>query len=222
MKNLSLAVVLLNTVLLISILGVSAPQVSAQGARVTRSRMVEPNVHAANLYSSKLQIKLTLVNLPGANDKRSFWETSYNVYFVPEAEYQKAMEQVAVKGIELDPSHFPAKILLSSRTFKRTTLADLPGRTFVQNGVLFKSRVRDAARTKFARLMTSYTTKIFDAALNKTFYRSGIFFTYPFDDAPEDAKRAIPRTTLYTNFFVSPDGKLYESMWPRTTDSTTW
>lgn len=222
MKNLSVAVIFLNAVLLLSILVVSTPPVSAQGARVTRSRVVEPNRYAADLYSSKLQIKLTLVNLPGANDKRSYWEVSYNVYFVPEAEYQKAIEQVAVKGIELDPSHFPTKILLSSRTFKRTALADLPGRTFVQNGVTFKSRVRDAARTKFARLVTSYTTKIFDAALNKTFYRSGVFFTYPFDDAPEDAKRAIPRTTLYTNFFVSPEGKLYESLWPRTSDSTTW
>jgi hypothetical protein len=220
MKRLALAARLLLGAALLA--GVTTTPARAQGARVSRNRVLEPNVHAPELYSPELEVRLTLVNLPGAADRRSYWEASYEVYFVPETEYQRAVAQVAMKGLDLDPSHFAVKTLLTSGKFKKTRLADLPARTYVQHRVPFKVKVRDGARTKFARLMTSYTSKIFDASLGKTFYRSSAFFTYPFDDHPQDAKRAVPRTTIYTNFFVTPDGKLFYSQWPRAGDSTVW
>lgn len=190
-------------------------------AKATVVRRLEPNLYAPGLYADNLKIKVTLVNLPGAGDPQSYWECSYQLYFISEAEFQNAVKQLPPGRYDLRPDQFPNKVLLAKGAFKKEGLSALQDRTYVQSDVAFKSRVPDKDRTKFARLMTSYSVKIFDARLKSPVYRSGVFLTHPFDDTGGAAKTA-PRETIYLNFFVSPEGELFYSQWPRETTGTSW
>lgn len=196
---------------------------AGQARKATRFRMFEPNVYAPGLYADRLRAKFTLVDLPGSSDSGSFWEVSYSLYFVPEAASQEEIERRARGGAHpAGPPQYPRQILLSKGQFKKRNLATLKDRTHILGGVSFKSRIPDRERTKFATLMTVYSVKIYDARLKTTAYHSSYFETNPFADDPAEPQRAIPRTTVYTSFYLSPKGNIWGSQLPREGDSINW
>ncbi len=168
----------------------------------------EPNLYAPNLYADNLDFIATLEKLPGATKKRSSWELSYQLFFIPEDKYYEAIRRLPRGGSNPAPEHFEGRILLAEGHKKKTGLATVQERTITLSGVAFKQKIPDAQRTKFAVLMTSYSVKIFDAELNTTVYRSGIFLTDPYEAHPQDRQQAIARKALYLNFGVNPDGTL--------------
>jgi hypothetical protein len=182
----------------------------------------EVNVYAPNLYADNLDFVATLVDLPGATKKQSYWELSYQLYFVPEDKYYEAIRRLPKGGSNPTPEQFPGRILLAEGHTKKPHLGSLKERTVVLNGVAFKRKVPDAQRTKFAFLMTGYSVKIFDADLNTTVYRSGIFLTEPYEANPQEQNGAIARKKIYLNFMVASDGTLNRSQTARTTSDTTW
>lgn len=179
----------------------------------------EPNVHVSHLYADTIDFIATLVKLPGAEKKQSYWELSYQLYFVPEDKYYEALKSFPRGGSNPTPEQFPGRILLAEGHKKKTRLGTLKERTIALSGVVFKEKVPDAQRTKFAYLMTAYSVKIFDAELNTTVYNSGIFLTEPYED-DNDQKQAIARRTIYLNFGVNPNGTLNRSQLPpKTSDN---
>jgi hypothetical protein len=192
-----------------------------QGSRNPVSfRNREPNVHAPTLYADKLTMKVTLVNLPGAESAGSSWEVSYRLFFIPEDKYYADVQKLPPGGSSPGPEQFRGKILLAEGQVKKTELATIQNRTYIRGNIPFKFVVPDNQRTKFARLMTAYSVKVFDAKLNTSVYRSGTFANPPFDNP--DPSNAIQRDTLYLNFMVSPTGDLYRSHRPRKDGDTTW
>jgi len=183
-----------------------APQMARSGFKVR-----EPNLYAPNLYADNIGFEATLVDLPGFNKNGSYWELSYQLYFVPEASYYDAIKQLPRGGSNPTPEQFPGRILLAEGHKKVTHLATLKERAIALSGVHFKDRVPDAQRTKFSYLMTSYSVKIVDAELGTTIYRSGIFLAEPFVADPNDQKQAIARKTIYLTFGVNSDGTLNRS-----------
>jgi hypothetical protein len=161
------------------------------------------------------------VDLPGAKKKRSYWELSYQLYFIPEEKYYEAIRQLPRGGSNPTPEQFPGRILLAEGRKKKMSLGSLKDRTITLTGVPFKQKVTDAQRTKFALLMTHYSVRIFDAELNTTVYGSGIFLTEPYESNGEDQKQASPRKTIYLNFSVNRDGTLNGSQLPRKTRDST-
>jgi hypothetical protein len=182
----------------------------SQGARGT-FRVREPNLHVPNLYGDKIDFVATLVDLPGARKKQSYWELSYQLFFVPEERYYETIQRLPSGGSNPTPQEFSGRILLAEGHKKKTGLETLEGRTITLTGVPFKQKVPDALRTKFAYLMTGYSLKIFDAELNTTIYRSGIFLTQPYEASLEDQKQDSARKTIYLTFLVTSDGKLNRS-----------
>ncbi len=120
-----------------------------------------------------------------------------------------------------EPTQITRKVLLIEGQFTDRKLSALKDR-IVSAHVIFKSKVADKERIKFATLLTVYTVKIYDAQLKKAVYRSSYFLTEPFEDDPHQSERAIPRTTIYTNFFVTPQGDMFASQLPRDESDTTW
>ena len=204
-----LTTILLQYVLLSSFVPSAIAQSNRRGFK-TR----EPNLYAPKLYADNLDFIATLVKLPGVSKKQSYWELSYQLYFVPEDKYYEAVRRLPQGGSNPSPEEFSGRILLIEGHKKKTRLDTLKDRTITLTGVAFKQRVPDAQRTKFALLMTAYSVKIFDAELNTTVYRSGIFLTEPYEADPNDQKQANPRKTIYLNFGVNPDGSLNRSQLP--------
>ena len=211
----------------------STPVNSQKPARATHIRMMEPNLYAPDLYADNLAMQVILVDMPGADMPDSSWEMEYKLYFVSEAEFKKvvdnALAEMAKQGqsrrvLSWDPrpAHFPEKIMLAEGEIKISKPDSLMARTFLKEKIDFKSKIPDKLRTKFARLMTSYSVKIFDARLNNTLYHSGAFLTFPFNDDQNGPEKAIPRATIYTNFIVTPKGQIFASQMPRKRDDTKW
>jgi hypothetical protein len=122
-----------------------------------RRRQAEPNVLAPELYLEHLKLKMTLVDLPGALDPKSYWEGTYQLYFVPEAEHEKALSEAVKRaspkgggavGLDIDLSTFPKKTLLAEGNFKRSGLASLKDRTFILERIAFRSKVPEAERKR--------------------------------------------------------------------------
>ena len=175
----------------------------------------EPNLYAPDLYADRVDFIATLTDLPGAKQKESYWELSYQLYFIPEETYYQTIRQLRRGGSNPTPEQFAGRILLAEGHKKKTSLGSLNERTLTLTGVAFKQKVPDVQRTKFALLMTHYSVRIFDAELNTTVYRSGIFLTEPYETNREDPNQVIPRKTLYLNFGVNRDGTLNGSQLPR-------
>ena len=175
----------------------------------------EPFVHAPDLYAENLDFLATLVDLPGAKNKRSYWELSYRLYFIPEDKYHKALERLP-RGGNPPPEFFSGTILLAQGRKKIRSLATIQERTITLSGVPFKRKIPDALRTKFGVLMTGYSVKIFDAELKNSTYLSGIFLTDPFEQNGQDRKQVSARKTLYLNFALTPEGTLNYSQLART------
>ena len=207
-------------VLQLSILfGSSLPEAKSQTGSGFQVR--QPYVHAPELYSEKLDFVATLVNLPGVKHKQSRWELSYQLFFIPEAKYQEALDRLPRGGSNPPPEHFRGRILLAQGHKKMGRLGTMEERTITLNGVPFKQKVPDALRTRHGVLMTGYSIKIFDAELKTNIYMSGIFLTDPFDDVPNDQTQLTPRKTLYLNFSVNPNGTLNYSQMPRRSQDAT-
>lgn len=203
----------------------STLRVQAQEDKSKRSsyKHVEPHFYAPDLYADSLRSKFTLINLPGSEKAGSYWEVSYQIYFIAEEAYEKTMRNLASGGVvqsDPEPSLFSQKILLDEGSFKLTNLNSLNSRTRVIGPFAFKSKIPDAQRTKAAYLMTSYTAKIYDASLKNVVYDSGVWMTKPFET--DQQERPIPRTMLFANFFVSPTGQLFKSQWTRQGNDTNW
>lgn len=174
----------------------------------------EENVHSPQLYADTLNLVATLVTLPGVNNKRSYWELSYQLYFVPEDKYYEALERAPRGPSNPTPEEFPGRLLLTQGHVKRTRLVTVQDRTITVSGIPFKQRIPDAKRTKFAYLLTAYSLKIFDADLNTTVYKSGLFITPPYEPDPRDQKQATARKTMYLSFGINPNGSLNRSQLP--------
>jgi hypothetical protein len=200
-----------------ALLSPSAVASSSASQRDSGFKVREPNLYAPDLYADKVDFIATLTDLPGAKKKESYWELSYELYFIPEKTYYQTIRQLPRGGSNPTPEQFPGRILLAEGHKKKKSLGSLTERTLTLTGVPFKQKVPDAERTKFALLMTHYSVRIFDAELNTTVYRSGIFLTEPYETNSEDPKQATPRRTLYLNFGVNRDGTLNGSQLPRRT-----
>lgn len=195
-----------------------------------RMRRAEPNVLAPELYLEHLRLKITLIDLPGASDPKSYWEGTYQLYFVSEAEHEKSLRELvrgASKGgavaVDLSLSGFPKKILLAEGSFKKSGLASLTDRTFILERIPFRSKVAEAERTKEARLLLSCNVKIFDAQLKQTIYRTRLWDAQaPLMEDASQPERDVARTTVYSNFYVTKTGDVYESQWTREGNSTSW
>jgi hypothetical protein len=205
----------------------TAPQM-----KFTRHRHIEPNMLAPELYSDKLSMKFTLVDLPGANDPRSTWEGTYKLYFISEAEFEKVGRELTRKkseesggarivGWNPNPADFPEKILLAEGTISKKNITTPHERVFMQENIAFKEKIPAELRTKGAHLFSAYSVKVFDAKLKTPVYDSGIFMTFPFDDQT-DPDKITPRTIVYTNFIVTPKGEIWESQLPRKDGDTNW
>lgn len=192
-------------------LAVRSPAVNAQMFR-TRER----NVYAPHLYADMIDFLAKLENLPGAQKKQSYWELSYQLYFIPETKYYEALRSFPQGGYNPTPEEFPGKILLTARHQKKTRLSTPEERTMPLTGIDFKRKVPDAQRTMFGVLLTVYSVKIFDSQLKTTIYHSGIFITDACEPDPQDQKTAIPRKTVYLTFNVTSKGTLNYSQLPRT------
>jgi hypothetical protein len=196
----------------VSFRGVTAPQGQRGGFTV-----YEPNVHAPHIFADKLDFVATLTRLPGAEKKQSYWELSYQLFFVPEEKYYEALKRAPRGPSNPTPEEFPGRVLLAEGHKKKMRVGTPKERTITLTGVPFKSKVPDAQRTKFSYLMTAYSLKIFDAELNTTVYKSGVFLTKPFEQTGEQSQIGA-RKTLYLSFSVNPDGTLnYGQIPPGTT-----
>ncbi len=194
-----------------------------------RMRQAEPNVLAPELYLDHLRLKMTLLNLPGASDPKSYWEGSYQLYFVAEEEHEKALQELIKRappkggGFDIELSTFPKKTLLAEGNFKKSGLATLRDRTFILERIPFRSKVLEAERTKEARLLLSYTVKIYDARLKQTIYRTRLWNAQaPLMEDPIQPERDVVRTTVYANLYVTETGDVYESQWTREGGDTSW
>jgi|SRR6185369_4446888 len=180
----------------------------------TGFKVREPNLYSPDLYAEHIDFIATLVKLPGATKKQSYWELSYQLYFIPEEQYYESLRRLPKGGSNPQPEAFSGRILLAEGHKKKTRLSTLKERTITLNEVPFRQKVPDVQRTKFAYLMTAYSVKIFDAELNTTAYRSGIFLTNPYEAKAQDQKQDIARKTIYLNFGINPDGTLNGSQLP--------
>lgn len=180
----------------------------------------EPNLHVPNLYADNIDFVATLVDLPGAKNKQSYWEFSYQLFFVPEEKYYATIRRMPKGGSNPTPEEFEGRILLAEGHQRKTGLDTLKHRTIALRGLPFKQKVPDAQRTKFAYVMTAYSLKIFDAVLNTTVYRSGIFLTEPYEANPQAQNQDVARKTFYVTFAVTPNGTLNRSQeGPKLSDS---
>lgn len=204
--------VCLSFVLCVSLL---APSIMQTSQKSRSSSMVrEPNLHAPDLYADRIDFEAALIDLPGAKLKQSYWELSYQLYFVPEDKYYGMVQNVARGSSNPTPEEFPGRILLAEGHKRKAASGTLEDRLITLASVPLKKKVPEAQRTKFAKLLTGYSLKIFDAQLKTTIYFSGIFLTDPFELDPQNPDHAIARRKLYVNFSVSRDGSLNRSQMP--------
>jgi hypothetical protein len=177
--------------------------------------MREKDVRAPDLFAERLKLKITLADLPGAGNPNSTWEGSYQIYFIPEADYYSVLDHLPAGSQNLQPAQFSRKVLLGEGSIKKATLATLTDRTYWRDNIDFRSRIADRDRTKFGRILTSYAVKIYDARLKIPLYKSGVFLTYVFEKPRDQSGAVSMRDTLYINFTVTPEGTLSYSQLPK-------
>jgi hypothetical protein len=192
-------------------------------ARVDR-RIITPNRPAPELYADQLSLKITLVNLPGAKLRNSYWQAEYKIYFVPERDFEQIAKQLAKEGKtrDLKAEYFPTKLLLAEGTLNKRGLGSLPERTFTRKGIEFKGKIPTESQTSFSSILSFYTVKIYDAELKKTVYQSDVFIVPPFDTDSADKTSLSARTGIFLSFFVASDGSLYNSSRKVTSESSEW
>jgi hypothetical protein len=183
-----------------------------QSPEITSMRTVERNLLAPELYADSLSLQISLIDLPGAKEKDSSWEVSYQLYFISEANYlrffQKARRQASgTYSGNPTPADFAGKLLLNEGSFKKTSLVSLQDRQYERTDIPFKEKIPAEQRTKFARLLLSYSVKVFDARLKIPLYRSSLFFSYPYLEDAGEKRHARPRREVQAHFHVTPTGR---------------
>ena len=198
-------------------------QAQVPQAKVDR-RTVAPNRVTPELYSDNLSLKITLMNLPGAQHSASYWQVEYKIYFVPEAEFEKTFAQLKKEGKnrELKPEYFPNKTLLAEGKLNKRDLKTLQSRTVIREGIEFKHKISTEQQTSFANILSFYSVKIYDGELKKDIYQSDVFISPPFDTDFQDKSSFQARTYVYLNFYVSPEGTLYRSSRKSGSETTEW
>lgn len=186
-----------------SVPGTTSPATEPQ---IFRTR--EKNLYAPHVYADKIDFLARLEGLPGAQKKQSYWELSYQLYFLSEAKYYEAGQRFPQGGYSPTPEEYPGKILLTTGHQKKTRLSTPEERTILLTGIDLKRKVPDAEQTMFGVLITVWAVKIFDADLKTTIYQSGMFVTHASEVDPKDQKQAIARKTLYLTFNVTSRGTL--------------
>jgi len=191
--------------------------------RVDR-RTIRPNLIAPELYSDKLSLKITLMNLPGAALSTSYWEVEFQVFFVPEKDFGNNLKDIknAGKERELKPEYFPTRILLATGKFNKHSLATFNERAYMRPGIAFRNKVPPEQQTTFSSLMSFYSVRVFDGKLKKDIYGSDVFIVPPFERDTNDSNGLLPRTDLFLNFFVAEDGSLYRSNTKSASQTTEW
>lgn len=186
-------------------------------------RTIRPNLITPELYSDKLALKITLMNLPGAVTSASRWEVEFQVFFVPEQDFSKNISEInkAGKGRELRPEYFPSRILLATGKFNKHNLGTLKDRAFVRQ-IAFRNKIPPQLQTSFSSLMSFYSVKVFDGKLKKDIYGSDVFIVPPFERDTNNTNSLLPRTELFLNFFVAADGSLYKSNTRSASETTEW
>lgn len=186
-------------------------------------RTIKPNAIAPELYSDKLSLKITLMNLPGAAASTSHWEVEFQVFLVPEQDFSKNIKDIkkAGKSRELRPEYFPSRILLATGKFDKRRLGTLKDRAVVRQ-IAFRNKVPPEQQTSFSSLMSFYSVKVFDGKLKKDIYGSDVFIVPPFERDANDRNSLFPRTELFLNFFVAEDGWLYKSNTKSASETTEW
>jgi len=187
-------------------------------------RTIRPNLISPDLYSDKLSLKITLMNLPGATNSASYWEVEFKVFFVPEEDFEKSMKELnkTGKGRDLRPEYFPGRILLATGKFNKQKLDTLQERAYVRPGIVFRNKIPADQQTSFSSLMSFYSIKVFDGKLKKDIYGSDVFIVPPFEADSDDRNSLLARTDLFLNFFVAEDGSLYRSNTRSASESTEW
>jgi hypothetical protein len=187
-------------------------------------RTITPNRIAPELYSDKLSLKITLMNLPGAATPTSYWEVEYQVYFVPEQDFKKNLSDLkkSGKGRELRPEYFPTKILLATGKFNKRGLGTLKERAFLRPGIPFRNKIPAEQQTSFSSLMSFFSVKIFDGKLKKDIYTSSVFIVPPFEKDSDPRHSLLPRTELFLNFYVAENGSLYRTNNKSASETTEW
>ncbi len=213
------------TALFILLLSLTAFTGQSQGQPTSVDpRTITPNQPASELYSDKLSLKITLMNLPGAKQSASYWQAEYKVYFVPEADFTRIVRQLRKEGKhrELKPEYFPNKTLLAEGSLKKHKLTTLPERTFIRDGIEFRRKIPAAQQTSFSSILSFYSVKIYDDELKKSIYRSDVSIVPPFDDDSSDRSSFRPRSYLYLNFYVASEGSLNTSNRKSASETTDW
>lgn len=187
-------------------------------------RTITPNRFAPELYSDKLSLKITLMNLPGAATSTSYWEVEYQLYFVPEQDFRKNLSDIkkSGKGRELRPEYFPTKILLATGKFNDHKLGTLKDRAFLRQGIAFRNKIPPQQQTSFSSLMSFFSVKIYDGKLKKDIYESSVFIVPPFEKDSDPHHSLLPRTELFLNFFVADNGSLYRTNNKSASETTEW
>lgn len=215
----------LTRALFVAILVATAISAHAQNPQVKIDRRtITPNRVTPELYSDNLSLKITLMNLPGAQHSASYWQVEYKIYFVPEAEFEKTFAQLKKEGKnrELKPEYFPNKTLLAEGKLNKRDLKTLQSRTLIRDGIEFKHKIPTEQQTSFSNILSFYSVKIYDGELKKDIYQSDVFISPPFDTDSKDRENFQPRTHVYLNFLVSPEGALYRSNRKSASETTEW
>lgn len=189
-----------------------------------KMRSITPNQPAPELYSDKISLRITLMNLPGAKEPSSSCEGEFKIYFVAEQDFEKTMRQLQREGKnrDLKPEYFPNKILLAEGVFKQPRLATLQERMVVRQGIDFKRKIPREQQTSFSSILNFYSVKVYDAKLKKAVYGSDVFVVPPFDSDSSGGDGFAPLSDLYLNLYVSDDGSLYKSNRKSLSGTTEW
>jgi hypothetical protein len=187
-------------------------------------RTIAPNRVTPELYSEKLSLKITLMNLPGAKNSASSLQVEYRIYFVAEAEFEKTFQQLKKEGKHKDliPAYFPNKTLLAEGKVEKRDLSALASRTFIRDGIEFKRKIPNEQQTSFSNIISFYSVKIYDGELKKDVYQSNTFIVPPFDTDSDDRNSLQARSHVYLSFYVSPEGALYRSSKKSSSETTEW
>lgn len=187
-----------------------------EGKRNNVSSVVR-NKYSPNLYVEKLNFRVTLVDLPGAKVPESNWQTSYEIYFVSEENFDNMIPKIGRREPVLQD--FSEKILLAGGDFKKNSLQGISQRIVEKNAVVFATKIPKNSKTEFAKIITFFTVKIYDAKLKETIYRTGLFVLPPF---VSNGSEKNPIRNLFLNFFVTDSGILYTSNLERSKTNTDW
>lgn len=189
----------------------------AQEGRQDTFSSVERNKLAPDLYGDTLGFQIMLVNLPGASVTGSKWQTYFEIYFVAEADFDITIQKLGRR--EPVPQDFSQKILLAAGSFGKSSLKEASGRIVERNSFSFRRKIPNSSKTEFAKIITFFSVKIYDAKLKKKVYKTGLLISPPFMSS---GSQKVQLHKLFLSFFVSNDGELYISSRKRSKKDTSW